>query len=165
MVWQYLWDEDILYSKKKEVFMLTKTLGKPVETMPAVFNDFFKPWTEWYENGWGNTLSVPSVNVTESSGDFKVLVAAPGLKKNDFKIDVDGNMLTISSEKKEEKEEKGEKFSRKEYNYSSFSRKFTLPDGVNMEKIEAAYENGILQLLLPKTDVAKTNLVKHVAIK
>jgi HSP20 family protein len=71
-----------------------------------------------------------------------VSLAAPGMKKEDFKIDVDGNMLTISSEKEETKEEKEKKFTRKEYNYSSFSRSFTLPDEVNKEKIDAKYEDG-----------------------
>ena len=67
------------------------------------------------------------------------------MKKDDFKIDVDGNMLTISSEKEENKEEKEKKFTRKEYNYSSFSRRFTLPEEVNKEKIEAKYEDGVLK--------------------
>jgi HSP20 family protein len=148
--------------------MSTKTLVKQGDFFPGVINDFFKPWNEWYENGatvWGDVSSIPSVNITENTKDFKVLVAAPGLEKNDFRIDVEGNMLTISSEKREEKEEKGEKYSRMEYDYAAFSRRFTLPDGVNKEKIEATYENGILQLVLPKSELAKTSTVKQIAIK
>lgn len=73
-------------------------------------------------------------------------VAAPGMKKGDFKIDLDGNVLTISAETEQKKEEKGDKFSRQEYNYSSFSRSFNLPDAVNKDKIEAHYEDGVLKL-------------------
>ena len=148
--------------------MTTKALAKSGEFVPAVLNDFFKPWNEWFENGgnfWGKPISVPAVNVTENTKDFKVSVAAPGLKKEDFKIDVDGNMLTISSETGEEKEEKDEKYTKKEYSYSAFSRSFTLPEGVNKEKIEAAYENGILRLVLPKSEDSKKISVKHVTVK
>ena len=79
-------------------------------------------------------MNVPAVNITEQKNDYLVSLAAPGMKKDDFKIDVDGNMLTISSEKEENKEEKDKKFTRKEYSYSSFSRSFTLPDEVNQGK-------------------------------
>lgn len=148
--------------------MSTKELAKKSEFFPAVINDFFKPWSEWYENmgfNWSKAMSAPSVNISEDSKDYKVSVAAPGLKKGDFKIDVEGNLLTISSEKKEEKEEKDEKFTRKEYSYSSFSRSFTMPDGVNKDKIEASYENGILELVLPKSKTEKTNPAKRIEIK
>ena len=145
--------------------MATKALIRSGEVFPTVFNDFFRPWNEWFENGGnllGKPISVPAVNVTENTKDFKLSLAAPGLKKDDFKIDVDGNMLTISSETGEEKDEK---YTKKEYSYSAFSRSFTLPEGVNKEKIEAAYENGILRLVLPKSDESQKASVKHVAVK
>jgi|ERR1017187_4053440 HSP20 family protein len=148
--------------------MSTKALAKQSEFLPSVFNDFFKPWNEWFDNGgslWGREITAPSVNVSENTKDYKLTVAAPGMKKDDFKIDVDGNMLTISAETKQEKEEKDEKYTRKEYNYSSFSRSFTLPDAVNKEKIEANYENGVLQLVLPKTEETKKITAKHIAVK
>jgi HSP20 family protein len=148
--------------------MTTKALIRSGESFPTVLNDFFKPWNEWFENGgnfWGKSISVPAVNVTENTKDFKVSVAAPGLKKEDFKIDVNGNMLTISSETGEEKEEKDEKYTKKEYSYSAFSRSFTLPEGVNKEKIDASYENGILRLVLPKSEESKKVSVKHVVVK
>jgi HSP20 family protein len=107
------------------------------------------------------TLSVPSVNISEDSDQYKVALAAPGLKKSDFNIKVDGNTITISSEKEETKEEKEVKFTRHEYSYSSFSRTFTLPDEVNQDKIEAVYADGVLTLTLPKREEAK----KHVATK
>ncbi|MEP7321132.1 MAG: Hsp20/alpha crystallin family protein [Saprospiraceae bacterium] len=137
--------------------MTTRALRNTKEYLPVVFEDFFKPWNEWFQptefvNG---LMTVPAVNVTETKDDYQVKVAAPGLKKEDFKVDVEGNILTISSEKEETKNEKDEKYSRKEYTYSSFSRSFTLPDVVHRDKIDAKYENGILSLSLPKREEAK----------
>lgn len=87
------------------------------------------------------------------------------MKKDDFKIDVEGNMLTISSEKEESKEEKEKRFTRKEYNYSSFSRSFTLLEEINKEKIEASYEEGILKIALPRKEEFKKLTSKHIAVK
>jgi HSP20 family protein len=97
--------------------MATQSLMKAGERIPSVFDDIFKPWNEWFdrEGFWGRVMQVPAVNITEQKDDYLVSLAAPGLKKDDFKIDVDGNMLTISSEKVENKEEKDKKFTRKEY--------------------------------------------------
>jgi HSP20 family protein len=93
-------------------------------------------------------------------------MAAPGLKKNDFNIDIEGNLLTISSEKEDTREEKDEPYTRKEYSYSSFSRSFTLPDEVNREKIDASYVDGVLHLILPKKDEAKKlALSKHITVE
>lgn len=143
-------------------------LAKFTETMPSVFNDFFKPWNEWFDNGGflGRTLTIPAVNITENKDDFAVSLAVPGMKKDDFKIDMEGTMLTISCEKEEKKEEKEARYTRKEYNYSSFSRSFTLPEDVNKEKIEAKYEDGVLKLMLPKKEEAKKAAIsKHIAVK
>lgn len=137
--------------------MSTRALSKSTELLPTVFDDFFKPWNEWFGNGkfWEKAKTVPAVNVEESKNDYLVSLAAPGLKKSDFKIDVDGNMLTISSEKEENREEKDARYTRKEYSYSSFSRSFTLPENVQQDKIEASYEDGVLKLVLPKKEEAK----------
>jgi HSP20 family protein len=147
--------------------MGTQALAKFGDRMPTVFDDFFKPWNEWFDNGvFGRAISVPAVNIKERKDDFMVSMAAPGMKKDDFKIDVEGNLLTISSEKEEKKDESDEKFTRKEYNYSSFTRTFTIPDEVNKEKIEARYEDGILKLALPKKEEAKKMAIsKHIAVK
>lgn len=147
--------------------MTTQALTKTTERMPTLFDDFFKPWNEWFDNGglWGRVMNIPAVNITENKDEYKVALAVPGMKKEDFHIDIDGNMLTISSEKEESKEEKDKKFTRKEYNYSSFSRSFTLPDEVNKEKIEAKYEEGVLKISLPRKEEVKKNLAKHIAVK
>jgi HSP20 family protein len=143
--------------------MSTRALTKTENPVATVFDDFFRPFNEWFNNGGPlmKTLSVPSVNISEDSDRYKVALAAPGLKKSDFNIKVDDNMITISSEKEETKEEKEVKFTRHEYSYLSFSRSFTLPDEVNQDKIEAVYSDGILTLALPKREEAK----KHVATK
>ena len=147
--------------------MGTQALAKVAERMPSVFDDFFKPWNEWFDNGGlrGRAMNVPAVNITEQKDEYLVSLAAPGLKKEDFKIDVDGNMLTISSEKEENKEEKDKRFTRKEYSYSSFSRSFTLPEEINKEKIEAKYEDGVLKISLPRKEEAKKLSAKHIAVK
>lgn len=140
------------------------TLAKRSELFPSVFDDFFRPWSDWFGNE--RTMTVPAVNVAENKDDYRISVAAPGLKKSDFNIDVEGNILTISCEKEERKEEKEERYSRTEYNYSSFSRSFTLPEEVMKDKIEAVYENGVLRLTLPKTEQAKkAALSKHISVK
>ena len=147
--------------------MGTQALAKVADRMPSVFDDFFKPWNEWFDNGGlrGRAMNVPAVNITEHKDEYQVSLAAPGLKKEDFKIDVNGNMLTISSEKEDSKEEKDERFTRKEYSYSSFSRSFTLPEEINKEKIEAKYEDGVLKLSLPRKEEAKKLSAKHIAVK
>jgi HSP20 family protein len=157
----------IFIIKKQGGRMGTQALAKATERMPSVFDDFFKPWNEWFDNGGftGRTMNVPAVNITEHKDEYMVSLAVPGMKKDDFKIDVDGNMLTISSEKVESKEEKDKKFTRKEYNYASFSRTFTLPEEINKEKIEAMYEDGVLKISLPRKEEAKKLSAKHIAVK
>lgn len=147
--------------------MGTQSLAKLSERMPSVFDDFFKPWNEWFDNSGflGRVIKVPAVNIIEQKNDYLVSLAAPGLKKEDFKIDVDGNMLTISTEKEESKEEKDKKFNRREYSYSSFSRSFTLPEEINKEKIEAKYEDGVLKISLPRKEEAKKPAAKTIAVK
>ncbi|MBS1946328.1 MAG: Hsp20/alpha crystallin family protein [Bacteroidetes bacterium] len=150
--------------------MGTKSLIRGSETIPALFNDVMRPWSwhDWFDNGgiFNRTLTVPAANIIEDKNGFNVSLAVPGMKKDDFTIDVNGNMLTISCEVEEKKEERDANYTRKEYNYSSFARSFTLPDEVNREKIEAHYENGVLKVALPKKEEAKRlETSKHIAVK
>ncbi|HVS98633.1 MAG TPA: Hsp20/alpha crystallin family protein [Puia sp.] len=151
--------------------MSTKDLIRKRESLPSLFNDFFRPWGSFFDTNGGslfetlNPVTIPAVNISENKERFEVTLAAPGMKKEDFNIDVDGNTLTISAETKEEKELKDDRYTRKEYSYSSFSRSFSLPDGVNKDKIDAGYENGILKLSLPKTEEAKKAASKHISVK
>ncbi len=97
-------------------------------------------------------INVPSVNIRETPKDYVLEVAAPGLERKDFNIEVKNNTLSISAEKEEEKEEKKEKdgYSRKEYSFNSFCRSFSLPEDAKEGDIDAKYENGILKVTIPK---------------
>ena len=109
-------------------------------------------------------ISTPAVNVVETGEDFRIEVAAPGLEKKDFNIDLDGRMLTISSEKEFNKEEKEERFMRREFGYTRFSRSFSLPELVDVDKIKASHKNGILTISIPKMEQAKQKPPKQIAI-
>jgi len=147
--------------------MNTLTLSKGGGMLSPVFEDFFKPWNEWFNNGnpMSRAFLMPAVNITEQKNEYHVSLAVPGLKKEDFKIDIDGNILTISSEKEESREEKEKKFTRKEFSYSSFSRSFTLPEEINREKIEASYEDGVLNLTLPRKETPGKHSSKQIVVK
>ena len=119
---------------------------------PAALEEIMRPWNEWLEDRWPLSSHMPAVNVKESDKHYEITMAAPGLEKNDFKIDVNGSTLTVSAEKDEKKEEKENGFARKEYSYKSFSRTFTLPEDIMKEKIDANYKNGELILTLPKKE-------------
>ncbi len=108
--------------------------------------------------------SNPSVNVIESDDNFKIDVAAPGLDKNDFNLSIEKDYLIIESSKKEEKEVKEEKFTRREFNYASFKRSFYLPENVDTNKIAAKYENGVLNITLPKVEEAKIETSRTIKI-
>jgi len=97
----------------------------------------------------------PSVNIIENESEFKVEVAAPGLEKADFNINMNQNVLTISAEKKQKEEKKEENYVRREFCYTSFDRSFVLPNEVDQEKIKAEHKNGILTVTLPKKAEAK----------
>jgi len=143
--------------------MRDRSIVRAEEMMPTFFSDFFRPWDEWFEDRWVN--SIPAVNVTEADKFFNLELAAPGLEKGDFKIDFEGNMLTVSAEKKTEKKEEEKEFTRREYNFTSFSRSFTVPENINVEKIDATYENGILKLMLPKKVETKKQEAFMVPVK
>lgn len=140
------------------------SLAKKSEMLPSFVDDFFTPWKTMFE-GMDKKFSMPAVNVAETKDDYNLSLAAPGLKKDDFKIDMDGSLLTISAEKEEEKEEKEKNYSRREYNYSSFKRTFTIPEDVNVDKIDATYTDGVLKVLLPKKEEAKSHALKTIAVK
>jgi HSP20 family protein len=147
--------------------MSTRALTRST-AMPSLFEDFFKPWTQWFDDGGmlSRAATIPAVNIRENGDHYTVTLAAPGLKKEDFKLDVEGNMLTISSEKEEEQERKEDRFTRKEYSYSSFSRSFTLPEDVKLEGIDARYDNGELNITLPrKEESKKATATKQIAVK
>lgn len=129
--------------------MSTRSLSR--SSFPSVFDDFFKPWNQWFDENGGNArTTLPAVNVAENKTQYSVKLAVPGMDKKDFRIDVEGRMLTISAEKETKSEKEDEKYSRREYNYTSFSRSFTLPEDVEEEAIRASYSNGELIISLPR---------------
>ena len=138
---------------------IIKRNGDAAPSMPTYFNDLFTRdlWNWGLSNNSTTNTTIPAVNIKETAGSFVVDMAAPGMKKNDFSIELDGNLLTITSEKQDQFEEKNdEKFTRKEFAYQSFQRTFQLPkEVVDADKIEAKYENGVLHLLVPKKEEAK----------
>ena len=137
-------------------------------SIPSFTDRFFggdlMDWSNWNFAGADSTL--PAINVKESDSDFKIEVAAPGLKKSDFKLNYDKGRLTISSEKSDEKEEKkGKEVTRREFSYQSFQRSFTIPDDVvNADKISAKYKDGILHVTLPKREEAKVKTAKEIKV-
>lgn len=127
-------------------------------SMPSTWDDFFtRDIFNWGINYANSGTSMPAVNIKETADAFHVDMAAPGMEKKDFKIELDGHTLTISAEKQNEQQEnEGEGYNRKEFNYQSFYRSFHLPKNVvDADKIQAKYENGILQLNIPKREEAK----------
>lgn len=123
------------------------------------FNPGFASLFDTFEksnNGMFNSAKVssPSVNIQDNEKDFVIEVAAPGVKKDEFNIKVENNVLSISREVNEEKEEKNDTYTRKEFSYQSFSRSFTLPKIVNVDDIKADYNEGILLITLPKKEDA-----------
>lgn len=106
----------------------------------------------------------PATNIVENKNSFDLEIAAPGMDKKDFKVSINDNILTISSEKEDESKEEGKNYARKEFVYGAFSRSFTLPETIDIDKIKAEYNNGILSIKLPKKDEAKMNVGKEIKI-
>ena len=125
-------------------------------------------YSDLFENNFlGSKFAsnLPAVNIKENEKEFKVEVAAPGLKKEDFKITTEDGLINISAEHEESKEEKEEDYTMKEYNFNSFSRTFALPENVKDDDIKAMYEDGILKLNLPKkAEMAKDSKKKMIKI-
>lgn len=139
-------------------------------------NDNYFP--TFFDRFWNNDLmdwnltnfsesnsSLPAVNVKETNDEYCIEVAAPGMTKDDFKINLHNNVLTVSSEKKEEKNEEKENYTRKEFSYQSFQRSFTVPENnVKSDAIEAAYSDGILKITLPKREEVKPKPLREIKI-
>ncbi|WP_147676875.1 Hsp20/alpha crystallin family protein [Algibacter pacificus] len=117
-----------------------------------------------FTSNFNTGLSLPKVNIKETADAYIVEMAVPGLKKSDFKLDLDNQVLSISTEKKETHEQKEDNYTRKEFGYASFKRTFTLPETVDDEKITANYQDGILNIFLPKKEEAKQKPARSIKI-
>jgi HSP20 family protein len=136
-----------------------------VPTISNFFDDFFtRDLFSWPSDSSTGT-SIPKVNIYETDSEFHVEMAAPGMKKDDFKVELDNNALTISSQKTTEEEKtEGKNYQRKEFSYLSFQRTFHLPDSAEADKINAKYSDGILNLVIPKKEEAKRKPLKTIKI-
>ncbi len=134
-----------------------------VKFNPAKNTSSVNPWfTDVFESVFNDPILTdrlpnrnPAVNIAETDGDFQIELAVPGMKKEDFKISIDKNVLSISSEKKNENVQEGKKFSKREFSYASFTRSFNLPETIDQSKVDAAYSDGILKLTVAKKEEAK----------
>ena len=150
--------------------MENKAVDKPRTSRPSLFD---RDWVEKFFNSpfddyvsFGKMMNVPAVNVSETDKEFKLNIAAPGLEKADFKIDAYDDLLTISAEREsEDKDEKNGRYNRREYNYSKWSRSFSLPENCDLEKIDAEYKNGELRVSIPKKEIKETKKAKTISVK
>ncbi len=136
----------------------------------SLYNPFDRFFRNDLLNLWeDDTLStVPSINITEEKENYKIEMALPGLKKEDFDIQVDDNLMTISCEKEFENNEpknNNNGYTRREYNYSSFTRSFTLPENADVSKVSAKYNDGILNISVQKSPETKTKLEKKIEVQ
>lgn len=140
----------------------------------SFFSDFFSDVDRFFENdllrmpaqiGRQFMRNMPATNIRESEKEYTIEVAAPGMAKDDFNIDIDEGMLTISSQKEENTTQEEENFTRREYNYNSFSRSFRLPESVNADDIKARYEEGVLKISVPKREEVSASNRKRVNIE
>lgn len=138
--------------------------------LPSLFtdkwvSDFFDN-DRFFDADWMKRIQVvPAVNVKELEKSYEIEMAVPGMKKKDFNINIENGVLTIFTEKKEEKEEKEDTYTRKEFNYSSFTRSFNLPENINPEKVEARYEDGMLRIMIAKKALTPEKPVKMIEVK
>lgn len=134
----------------------------------SAFNHLFnRELVDWSNAGFSSDDStLPAVNISEDENRIQIEVAAPGLKKEDFKIDLEHNRLTVSAEISLESTESGEKYSRKEFSYRSFRRLFNIPvETIDGEQIQAAYKDGILLVTLPKREELKPKPARAIEIQ
>jgi HSP20 family protein len=126
--------------------------------MPNLFDDDF------FSVSKNSTSSLPAVNIREDEKNYVLELAVPGLDKKDLKIDINEDVLTVSSETKNENEVSRDGYKRKEFSYSSFSRSFYIPENVNRDNIEANYKDGILKVEFPKQEEEKTKITREIKI-
>lgn len=138
---------------------LTRKNGNLNNSFPSIFDDFLnRDLSDWSNSNYSTSgTTLPAVNVKETPENFIVEMAAPGMKKEDFKVELNNNLLTISSEQKQENEQQeNDRYTRREFSYQSFQRSFQLSgNAVDVENIQAKYENGVLHLTIPKREEVK----------
>lgn len=138
---------------------IIKQRNSLLNQLPSFFDAFLSNEAlNWGQSNYSDTnTTIPAINIKETGNHYEVELAAPGMHKNDFKIQLDGNVLTITSEKSLTREESKEvRYTLREFSYQSFQRRFNLQkDVVDADRIEAKYQDGVLQLIIPKKEAAK----------
>jgi HSP20 family protein len=149
--------------KGREITRKNNVTGLP--SFSSWFDNFFENslGTEFLSN-FNTGITLPAVNIKETSDEFVLELAIPGMKKSDFTIDVENKILSIASEVKHEDEETKDHYTKREFGYSSFKRTFTLPDSVESDKVKASYKDGILMITLLKREEAKQKPPKRIEI-
>ena len=142
---------------------LVKVNNPIAKTFDGILNDIFNEMPALGRNLREETFGFPPANITEVTDAYQIEVAAPGLEKTDFNLKLDGDLLTISAEKKQETKEENAKTIRREFSYKAFKRSFTLDEKINAANIAAKYENGVLQVTLPKKEEVKA-VAKEITI-
>ncbi|MDZ4822730.1 MAG: Hsp20/alpha crystallin family protein [Flavobacteriales bacterium] len=140
-----------------------RNCATPANSMNAFFDDAFTR-DLFRHPAKARTASSPAVNVKETTENFSLELAAPGLEKADFNIDMKDQLLSISVEKKNENKQEGENYSRREWSYSNFRRSFSIPENVDAAKIAATYTNGILIVVLPKKEISVSESKKQIVV-
>ena len=146
---------------------MTQLIKKNGTEFPTMFSDFFETGklfpTDWLERDWTNWM--PAANIVEKGKEFKIDLSIPGMKKEEIHVKVEDDMLTITGEHKEENREEKNNFTRKEFHYGSFKRSFRLPSEVKEDSIEAKFDNGLLMLKIPKSEMAIEKPKKEIKVK
>jgi len=145
---------------------LIKRSNSLFPSVPSFFDDFFtRDVFDWSNANSAYGSSLPAVNIKEDENIYEVEVAVPGLKKDDFKIELENDVLTISSQKEVEEEKVDDNYKRREFRYSSFKRTFSLPENkVDGDKVKAKYVDGVLHITLPKREEAKPKPIRTIQI-
>lgn len=149
------------------IMTLVKTTDRLIPAFPSFFDNFLsRDLMDWNNSNFSRTNStIPAVNIRENEESFVIEVAAPGLLRENFKVNFERNRLVISSELKEEKNESDRNYSRCEFSYQSFERSFSVPEGsVDGDKISAKYTDGILLVTLPKREEIKPKPAREIEI-
>jgi len=135
-----------------------------ISNLPSFIGDFFNDFMNTELATRDVFKSMPAVNISETNDAYLLELASPGMRKEDFRIEVENGVMTISSERKMEDKTEDSRFTRREFSYSTFSRTFTLPEHVAMDGISAQYEQGILMITIPKKDEAKKKPVREITV-
>ena len=147
---------------------LVNTNGNLVPSIPSLLNDFFpdrwlySPLSSWRSAG----ATLPAANIRETADDFQIEIAAPGMKRDDFKVELDHNVLTVSHDRNEQNSSQEHvTYSHHEFKYAAFERSFALPEQkIQGDKIEARYTDGILYIVIPKREEAKVKPPRQISI-